>query len=329
MNEHTMPIGEDELHAYVDGTLSDQRRADVDHALTTQPELAARVSDYFALNSLFHERYDRVLNEPVPQRLKAAVATSDAEHESGTTDDVSAGMSAGVSSASSSDADPAASGGVAQKRWRFAANWSQFAGMAAMLVLGVGLGVGVQRSGMFADSGAGGSASVASVASVGQGGGEGAVRGVSWDGSEGFAHAAAIAHVVYMPDVTRPDELDAAHEQDFVKWLANKLGTDVHPPMLTQSGFELTGGRLLPGDDGPVAQFMYRGPKGERLTLCISHRKVNANTTAFKLYQDGPVNVFYWVDGDYGYALSGGIERKTLLNLSHSVYAQLTGVGGA
>ena len=64
------------------------------------------------------------------------------------------------------------------------------------------------------------------------------------------------------------------------------------------------------------------------MTLCISHRKVNSNTTAFKLYQDGPVNVFYWVDGDYGYAVSGGIDRKVLLQLSHDVYAQLTAKGG-
>jgi anti-sigma factor RsiW len=72
----------------------------------------------------------------------------------------------------------------------------------------------------------------------------------------------------------------------------------VHPPVLSKSGFNLSGGRLLPGADGPTAQFMYRGPSGERVTLCISRRQVNSNTTAFKLYQDGPVNVFYWIDGD-------------------------------
>jgi anti-sigma factor RsiW len=95
--------------------------------------------------------------------------------------------------------------------------------------------------------------------------------------------------------------------------------------MLTKSGFELAGGRILPGDDGPVAQFMYHNANGERVTLCISHRKVNANTTAFKLYQEGPVNVFYWVDGDFGYAVSGGIDRKVMLQIAHDVYAQLTG----
>lgn len=139
-----------------------------------------------------------------------------------------------------------------------------------------------------------------------------------------FVHEAALAHVVYMPEVERPDTMGAHQEQDFVQWLASRLGTNVHAPMLEKSGFELSGGRLLPGANGDVAQFMYHNAQGERVTLCISHRKASSNTTAFKLYEDGPVKVFYWIDGDFGYALSGSIDRKVLLQLAHDVYAQLT-----
>ena len=270
MSDQHMPIGEEDLHAYVDGTLSDERRADVERALEQNAELAARVSDYFSLNNLFHERYDRVLSEPVPKRLQTG----------------------------------------APRRWRLAANWPQFAGMAAALVLGVGIGVGTQRGQDIAMPTAANHSDT---------------RPVSADSSELFARQAAVAHVVYMPAVDRPADMNADHEQDFVQWLSNRLGTDVHPPVLSKSGFNLSGGRLLPGADGPTAQFMYRGPNGERVTLCISRRQVNSNTTAFKLYQDGPVNVFYWVDGDFGYAVSGGIDRKQLLQLSHDVYSQLTG----
>jgi anti-sigma factor RsiW len=276
MNEQLTPISEEEIHAYVDGTLSDERRTQVERALEHNPELASRVSDYFSLNHLFHERYDRVLSEPVPKRLQPPAA---------------------------------------KRRWLNAANWPQFAGMAAALVLGVGIGVGTQM----------GKSIPAAVTASGN---PSDTRPVSADASDGLARQAAVAHVVYMPAVDRPAEIGTDHDQDFVQWLSNKLGTDVHPPLLDKSGFELSGGRILPGADGPVAQFMYRGPSGERVTLCISHRKVNANTTAFKLYQDGPVNVFYWVDGDYGYAVSGGIDRKVLLQLSHDVYAQLTAKGG-
>jgi anti-sigma factor RsiW len=189
-------------------------------------------------------------------------------------------------------------------------NWPQFAGMAAALVLGVGIGMGTQmgRSGL---------SQLASHSDT---------RSVSLNESETFAHEAAIAHVVYMPSVGRPAEIGADKEQDFVQWLSNRLGVDVHPPILAKAGFELTGGRLLSSPDGPTALFMYRDAKGERVTLSISRRKVNSSTTAFKLYQDGSVNVFYWVDGDFGYAVSGGIDRQVLLELSHNVYEQLTKV---
>jgi anti-sigma factor RsiW len=273
MSDQQTPISEEDIHAYVDGALSAERRAQVERAIELNPALAARVSDYFSLNNMFHERYDRVLNEPVPARLRS----------------------------------------LKEPRWLSAANWpkfaAQFAGIAAALVLGIGIGVGT-NIGRDAMSLPGTNTSN--------------THAVSADGAEGMARQAAIAHVVYMPAVDRPADIGKDHEEDFVRYLSNKLGTDVHPPMLTKNGFELMGGRVLPGDNGPVAQFMYRDAKGERVTLCISHRKTSANTTAFKLYQDGPVSVFYWIDGDFGYAVSGGIDRKVMLELAHDVYAQLT-----
>ncbi|WP_027818624.1 anti-sigma factor family protein [Paraburkholderia bannensis] len=299
MSEQQHPVTEDEIHAYVDGTLSEARRADVERELERNPELAARTSDFFSLNSLLHERYDRVLSEPVPAHLRDLVA--DAVPES---------ASAYASAAASAD-HVAAAPRVVKDHARAAANWPKFAGFAAALVVGIGIGWGTHYGANLMDGGD-------------SAGTRAGLRTVSADPTMNFVHQAALAHVVYMPEVERPDTMGARQEQDFVQWLANRLGTDVHPPMLSRSGFELAGGRLLPGPDGDVAQFMYHNDKGERVTLCISRRKVSSNTTAFKLYEDGPVNVFYWIDGDFGYALSGGIDRKVLLQLSHDVYAQLT-----
>ena len=290
MSDQHNPVTEDEIHAYVDGTLAQARRADVERELERNPELAARASDFFALNTLLHERFDRVLSEPVPARLRVDP----------------------VGSAAS--ARPAEPGEPLRRRARAAANWPKFAGLAATLVLGVGIGWGTHYGAAMLGGGVAGRGDV-----------QADLHAVSADSTMTFVHEAALAHVVYMPEVERPDTMGARQEQDFVQWLASRLGTNVHAPMLEKSGFELSGGRLLPGgEDGEVAQFMYHNAQGERVTLCISHRKASSNTTAFKLYQDGPVNVFYWIDGDFGYALSGGIDRKVLLQLAHDVYAQLT-----
>lgn len=48
MSDQTMPIGEEDLHAYVDGTLSDERRADVERALEQNPDCRARQRLFFA-----------------------------------------------------------------------------------------------------------------------------------------------------------------------------------------------------------------------------------------------------------------------------------------
>jgi anti-sigma factor RsiW len=82
----------------------------------------------------------------------------------------------------------------------------------------------------------------------------------------GLAHRAAVAHVVFSPDARRPAEVGAEQEQALVTWLTRRLGAAVHPPLLCGLGWELIGGRLLPGDKGPVAQFMYGSASGQRLT---------------------------------------------------------------
>ena len=142
----------------------------------------------------------------------------------------------------------------------------------------------------------------------------------------GFARRAAVAHVVYSPDIRRPVEVDADQEQQLVTWLSKRLGTEVKPPVLKAVGYELIGGRLLPGDTGPVAQFMYHDTTGQRLTLYVTREvpKLSGQPeTSFRFGQDGPVNVFYWVDKTFGYAISGGSSRDELMRVSKEVYRQL------
>jgi anti-sigma factor RsiW len=78
---------------------------------------------------------------------------------------------------------------------------------------------------------------------------------------------------------------------------------------------------LLPGGAGPVAQFMFSGPQEQRLTLYLT-REAAGRETAFRFGQEDGVNVFYWVDKDFGYALSGG-SRDELRRVAQAVYAQL------
>ncbi len=70
MTDHSIPVTEDELHAYVDGELPAERRGDVEAWLAAHPEEAARVQSWRAMAEALHARYDAVVNEPVPRRLE-------------------------------------------------------------------------------------------------------------------------------------------------------------------------------------------------------------------------------------------------------------------
>jgi len=143
------------------------------------------------------------------------------------------------------------------------------------------------------------------------------------DASRRMARQAAVAHVVYSADARRPVEIDGQHEELLVRWLSKRLGTELHAPKLAAQGYELIGGRLLPGQSGPVAQFMYQHPDGQRLTLYVSTEQVQNHDTGFRFAQEGNVNVFYWIDGAFGYALSGGISKSELARIADTVFAQL------
>jgi anti-sigma factor RsiW len=134
---------------------------------------------------------------------------------------------------------------------------------------------------------------------------------------------AARAHLVYSPEVRHPVEVEAKDQDHLVKWLSKRLGTQLKIPVLSGDGFELLGGRLLPGNDGPVAQFMYQEATGKRLTLYVTRPHHGDVTTAFRFAQEGPVSVFYWIDRDCGYALSGEVDKATLARVATSVYKQL------
>ena len=134
---------------------------------------------------------------------------------------------------------------------------------------------------------------------------------------------AARAHLVYSPEVRHPVEVDAKEKDHLVKWLSKRMNMQLRVPVLATEGFELLGGRLLPGPDGPVAQFMYQDSSGKRLTLYISTPHKGDETTAFRFAREGPVSVFYWIDRDCGYALSGEVEKPQLARVASLVYRQL------
>lgn len=143
-----------------------------------------------------------------------------------------------------------------------------------------------------------------------------------------FARAAAAAHAVYVPEARHPVEVGAAQQEHLVQWLSKRLGRTLRVPDLGAQGYALVGGRLLPGDTGARAQFMYENAGGARVTLYLGG--VNAPgaapdsaDTAFRFAEERGGAAFYWVDQGFGYALVGQLAREPLLALATEVHRQL------
>ncbi|MEH3085521.1 MAG: anti-sigma factor [Xylophilus ampelinus] len=281
------PVAEADLHAFADGLLDPARHAAVDAFLDAHPDARERVEDWRAQNRALRALLDPVLAEPLPLRL------------------------------------PLAPGAVPAGRWRMPGR-ALAAGVAVALASG---GAAWWGRGAYDRLAQARPPAAAALAQAGAGAG-------------GLAHRAAVAHAVYSPDARRPVEVGADQEQALVAWLTRRLGAAVRAPDLRPLGWRLVGGRLLPGSRGPVAQFMFerapdaqgadgasaaREPQGvppERLTLYLA-REDAGRETAFRFAQDGPVNVFHWVDPDFGYALSSAVGRRELLRAAEAVHRQL------
>ncbi|MES2282735.1 MAG: anti-sigma factor [Pseudomonadota bacterium] len=161
---------------------------------------------------------------------------------------------------------------------------------------------------------------------------------------QSFIHQASLAHAVYSPEVRHPVEVTAAQQEHLVQWLSKRVGKPLKVPVLAGQGYELVGGRLLPGEGGARAQFMFQNQAGLRLTLYLGSvdgtpaktgsqagpaaatppaEKPNSQETAFRYSADGPVPSFYWVGQGFGYALSGPVSKDELMKLAQLVYQQL------
>lgn len=139
-----------------------------------------------------------------------------------------------------------------------------------------------------------------------------------------MARRAAVAHATYSPEVRHPVEVGADQEQHLVTWLSKRLGAKVRAPRLDEAGLSLVGGRLLPGENGPVAQFMYQSATGRRATLYVRVEARGNRETAFRYARENNVGVFYWVDRECGYALaSADLGKEELLRIATLVYKQL------
>jgi anti-sigma factor RsiW len=131
----------------------------------------------------------------------------------------------------------------------------------------------------------------------------------------GVVVEAAQAHEIFGGDPTRPVELTAAAATDMAAWFSSRLGELVEVPSLQAMGLRLVGGRLLAGDDGPVAQLIYEDLSGYRVSLCLSSAPNDSGPQVEVVTLEG-LTAGYWHEGDLTYALVGNTSEQQLLAIA-------------
>lgn len=138
----------------------------------------------------------------------------------------------------------------------------------------------------------------------------------------GIAQASRANYVVYASEVRHPVEVRADEKDHLVAWLGKRLGEQMHAPDLDALGFHLVGGRLVTYGDAPGAMLMYQDEAGARLTM-LTARNPGNDQTGFRFDRTGEVDTFYWIDGAFGFAISGEVGRQRLEQVADAVYAQI------
>lgn len=133
------------------------------------------------------------------------------------------------------------------------------------------------------------------------------------------------AHKLYVVEVRHPVEVPGNERAHMTAWLSKRLGHEQHVPDLQSIGLKLVGGRLLPGPHGAAAFYMYEGASGERYTLYCS--KVAMPETALRFKRGNRFDAFYWVEGKFGYVVSGPDDREKLEAVTKLIYEQMDRTG--
>lgn len=164
-------------------------------------------------------------------------------------------------------------------------------------------------------------ASIIFVAGAGGGWFAGRTRPAAEPAALAVSEDASAAYRTFVVEVAHPVEVGAANEAHLLQWLSKRLGRPLAAPDLAAFGYRLMGGRLLPGSGAAAAQLMYDDASGRRLTVYV--QAAAGRQTAFRFAQEGDASTFAWIDGGYGFAVTGAASRDELLPVAEAVYRRL------
>lgn len=135
--------------------------------------------------------------------------------------------------------------------------------------------------------------------------------------------AATDAHELFVRQAAHPVEVDGSRSAHLSSWLSANLDRSLTMPDLTAKGFELVGGRLLPGTNGAAAQLMYESDRG-RITLYLTP-KTDAEPKANQFANVAGLSAFYWANDAVTCTIVGDFAETEIKAIAEDVFKALSG----
>jgi anti-sigma factor RsiW len=132
-----------------------------------------------------------------------------------------------------------------------------------------------------------------------------------------FADTAARVHSFYAGagGASEPTEFGADAAGKLGTLLDKRLGAPLRLPDLSQKGFSLIGGRLLPAVDGAAAQLLYRDQAGRLVSVFLGPAD-KTRLTATHATERKDLSLYAWLDGRIGVAVVGGLSGDELRSIA-------------
>jgi len=137
-----------------------------------------------------------------------------------------------------------------------------------------------------------------------------------------FADTAARVHSFYASGTSEPTEFGADAASKLGTLLDKRLGAPLRLPDLSQKGFSLVGGRLLPAAEGAAAQLLYRDQAGRLVTVFLGPAD-KTRLTATQATERKDLSLYAWLDGRIGVAVVGGLGGDELRGIAEAAQRSL------
>jgi anti-sigma factor RsiW len=146
--------------------------------------------------------------------------------------------------------------------------------------------------------------------------------------SDSLIALAVTAHALYVKENRHAVEVAASDRDHLVSWLSNRVERPITPPDLAAEGFNLVGGRLLPGDyddddSGPTAQLMYENAANDRVTVYITAALPHEGN-AYEFVTRENLDAFYWSNDRITCTVVGSLPDAEMKSVAKKIYTQLT-----